>query len=436
MAFSPEVLYEDNHLLCVAKPVNLPVQADESKDADLLTLLKGYIAQKYQKPGAVYLGLVHRLDRPVGGAMVFARTSKAAKRLNDAQKAGGFTKRYLAVCRGRAPRAMELSGWILKEERTRSSRMVKEGTPGAKSARLSFERLCYDPKRGLSLLCVLLKTGRHHQIRVQLSSLGFPLWGDQRYNPSAKPGEQLALWAAWLSFPHPVKEERISLFSPPKGGVWQVFEEKMIGWKAPVLYQDEDLLAVEKPVGMEVVGELDALVKERFPNAEPLHRIDVKTGGVVLFSLTEQCRAALLQAFEKHFVQKTYLAEALRAPQEGIYRAWLKKDAANSRVEILNAPAAGALSIETEVRVKERRKEGVLLEVRIPTGRTHQIRAHLASLGCPLLGDDKYGDREANRRAKVAGQRLWAARVGFTFPKGHPLERLNSLSICSEPPWL
>ena len=155
MLANVHILYEDNHLLAVVKPVNMPVQRDRSGDEDLLSLLKRYIAEKYHKPGEAYLGLVHRLDRPVGGAMVFARTSKAAKRLNDAQKAGGFTKRYLAVCRGRAPRAMELSGWILKEECTRFSRMVKEGTPGAKSARLSFERLCYDPKRGLSLLCVL-----------------------------------------------------------------------------------------------------------------------------------------------------------------------------------------------------------------------------------------------------------------------------------------
>ncbi|MBQ9924151.1 MAG: RNA pseudouridine synthase, partial [Clostridia bacterium] len=200
-----QVLYEDNHLLVVKKPPNVPVQADASGDEDLLTACKGYIKEKYQKPGEVYLGLVHRLDRPVGGVLVFARTSKAAARLTEQFSAHRAQKRYAAVVEGSAPGEGRLFDWLLKNEGTNTTSVVKEGTSGAKAARLSFRTLARDG--GSSLLDVDLETGRPHQIRVQLSHAGLPIRGDQRYNPRAKVGEQIRLWAYALTIAHPTLKE-------------------------------------------------------------------------------------------------------------------------------------------------------------------------------------------------------------------------------------
>ena len=144
------VLYEDNHLLVVCKPVNMPVQADASGDEDLLTAMKAYVKQAYNKPGEVYLGLVHRLDRPVGGAMVFARTSKAAQRLTEQVKSRKMGRTYWAVVRGNPPESGKLSHFLLKDERTNTTRAVPEGTAGAKPALLEYRVL--DRKNGLSLL--------------------------------------------------------------------------------------------------------------------------------------------------------------------------------------------------------------------------------------------------------------------------------------------
>ena len=139
--FEIPVLYEDNHLLAVVKPPNLPVQADRSGDDDLLSILKRYIGNKYQKPGNVYLGLVHRLDRPVGGAMVFARTSKAAARLSAAFAAHAQDKRYLAVLQGALDGERTLEDWLVKDEAHNKSRVVPEGTAGAKFASLDYHHL-------------------------------------------------------------------------------------------------------------------------------------------------------------------------------------------------------------------------------------------------------------------------------------------------------
>ena len=191
-----KILYEDNHIIVVVKPVNVPVQADETGDPDLLSAVKAYIKEKYNKPGEVYCGLVHRLDRPVGGVMVFARTSKAASRLMPqfAEKnRSGAKKRYMAVTCGTAPEKGELHDQILRIEADHSSIVVPEGTEGAKAASLCFETASM--KKGLSLLDIELHTGRHHQIRVQLSHAGYPIWGDQRYNENAVVGQQIALFA-------------------------------------------------------------------------------------------------------------------------------------------------------------------------------------------------------------------------------------------------
>ena len=206
------VLYEDNHLLVVAKPPNLPVQADSSGDEDLLTAMKAYIKQKYGKPGEVYLGLVHRLDRPVGGAMVFARTSKAAARLSEQVRTREMGRTYLAVVRGDPPKEGALRHFLLKDERTNTSRAVSEGTKGAKEARLTYRVLAR--REGLSLCEIHLQTGRSHQIRVQFVSSGWPLWGDARYG-GGKPGEQIALWGCALDLTHPTRKEHLHIACPP-----------------------------------------------------------------------------------------------------------------------------------------------------------------------------------------------------------------------------
>ena len=217
------VVYEDNHLLCVIKPRNMPVQADSSGDPDLLTLCGAYIKEKYGKPGDVYIGLVHRLDRPVGGVMVFARTSKAASRLSEQIRLHTLKKTYFAVVCGSAPNSGRLENWLLKDENTHSSAVVSAGTAGAKQAVLTFEKL--DEADGFCLLKIALETGRHHQIRVQLASAGFPIWGDQRYNPEAVPGQQLALYAAALSFDPPTKKTPVSVSAPlPNEYPWSIFK--------------------------------------------------------------------------------------------------------------------------------------------------------------------------------------------------------------------
>ena len=219
--FRIEILYEDNHLLAVVKPPNLPVQADRSGDDDLLSILKRYIGHKYQKPGAVYLGLVHRLDRPVGGAMVFARTSKAASRLSAAFAGHAQDKRYLAVVQGEleAPRALE--DWLVKDGRTGMVRVADAETPGAKHARLETRPLA--TRDGLTLCEVTLFTGRAHQIRVQHAHAGLPLWGDARYG-GGRPGQQIALWAALLALEHPTRHDRMRFVSAPPGdGAWRAF---------------------------------------------------------------------------------------------------------------------------------------------------------------------------------------------------------------------
>ena len=203
-----DIIYEDNHLLVVNKPVNIPVQADSSKDQDLLTLLKKQLKEKYQKPGNVYLGLVHRLDRPVGGIMVFAKTSKAASRLSEQIRNNTFQKTYLAVVQGKVLNSDTFKDKLEKDQKTN----IVKISPTGKQAELSYELLEY--KDNLSLVKINLKTGRSHQIRVQFSSRNHPLYGDQKYNPNT-PKDQIALFAHRLEFIHPTTKELVK-FELPK----------------------------------------------------------------------------------------------------------------------------------------------------------------------------------------------------------------------------
>lgn len=202
------ILYEDNHLLVVEKPINIPVQADSSKDEDLLNILKQYIKEKYNKPKEVYLGIVHRLDRPVGGIMVFARTSKSASRLSEQVRTNQFNKIYNAVCLNKINESGRLEDYLLKDTKTNIVKVDKNG----KKAILNYKRLDY--KNNMSLVEIKLETGRSHQIRVQLSHNGNPLYGDQKYNKTARVGEQVALFAKKLEFYHPTKKELMSFELP------------------------------------------------------------------------------------------------------------------------------------------------------------------------------------------------------------------------------
>lgn len=202
------IIYEDNHLLVVEKKINVPVQEDDSKDEDLLNILKKYIKEKYNKPGNVYLGLVHRLDRPVGGIMVFAKTSKAASRLSEQVRTHMMTKKYYAVVEGKINENGVLKDKILKDKKNNIVRIDSNG----KDCELSYKVM--SKKENLNLVDINLKTGRSHQIRVQFSSRNNPLFGDQKYNRSAKKGEQLALFAHELSFYHPTTKELLTFKLP------------------------------------------------------------------------------------------------------------------------------------------------------------------------------------------------------------------------------
>lgn len=213
------IIYEDNHLLVVEKKPNVLVQADNTNDLDLLTILKQYLKEKYNKPGNVYLGLVHRLDRPVGGVMVFAKTSKAASRLSEQVKIHQMKKEYQAVLCGKAKEKDNLQDYLLKDEKTNMVKVNKNG----KFAELDYQLIKYCDN--LSLVKINLKTGRSHQIRVQFSSRHLPLWGDQRYNKNAKVGEQIALYATGLSFCHPVTKEFLSFkINTPDEYPWNMFK--------------------------------------------------------------------------------------------------------------------------------------------------------------------------------------------------------------------
>lgn len=212
------IIYEDNHLLVVEKPINVPVQEDITKDKDLLTILKEYIKDKYNKPGNVYLGLVHRLDRPVGGLMVFAKTSKAANRLSKQVKEKTMKKTYVAVVNGKVEKEGTLKDKLEKDPKTNITKV----SPNGKEAILEYKLLQY--KNNYSLVQINLITGRSHQIRVQFSSRNHPLFADQKYNKNPEKG-QIALFAQRLEFFHPTTKELMSFELPlPNREPYNIFD--------------------------------------------------------------------------------------------------------------------------------------------------------------------------------------------------------------------
>ncbi len=202
------IIYEDNHLLVVDKPINIPMQLDSSNDIDLLSLCKKYLKEKYNKPGNVYLGLVHRLDRPVSGVCVFAKTSKAAARLSKQISDHTFKKEYLAVVEdNNLKQCGHFEDYLLKDSKTNTVKIDKKG----KLAILDYELI--KRKNNLALVKIQLQTGRSHQIRVQFSSRNHSLYGDQRYNKNAKVGQQIALHAYKITFKHPITNEVVEFTS-------------------------------------------------------------------------------------------------------------------------------------------------------------------------------------------------------------------------------
>ncbi len=219
------ILHEDNHIIVVLKPQNIPSCEDESKDMDMLTMIKEYIRVKYNKTGNVYLGLVHRLDRPTGGVMVFAKSSKAASRLSEQLKSGDFEKRYFAVLMG-VPREEKatLTHYMKKNAINNMVYVCPPTVQGAKFAELEYTLL--QKTDDLSLVDGRLHTGRSHQIRVQMNAIGTPLYGDMRYGGEKAKKGHLALWAYYLSFTHPVSKERMVFrVQPPKDNTpWNLFD--------------------------------------------------------------------------------------------------------------------------------------------------------------------------------------------------------------------
>ena len=211
------ILYEDNHIIVVVKPFNVLSQGDSTGDTSIMDMIKEYIKEKYNKPGNVYLGLVHRLDRPVGGIMVFAKSSKAASRLCKAFNEHSITKKYLAIVHGKVDKSGEFIDRIEKGKDGKSFI-----SSNGKEAILDYELIDYNKESDCSLVSISLKTGRHHQIRVQFSSRGHYLLGDQRYG--VIDNKQISLFSYYLSFVHPVTKEVMEFkVLPPKKDYWTLF---------------------------------------------------------------------------------------------------------------------------------------------------------------------------------------------------------------------
>ena len=222
-------VYEDNHLLVVVKPQGQLTQSDETGDLSLQDECKQYIKEKYQKPGEVYLGLVHRLDRPVGGLVAFARTSKAASRLSEQLRVHHMEREYLAVVEGESlPARGDLRDWLLQGE-DGLVRVVPEGTPGAKEARLRYERV--GARDGTALVHLRLETGRKHQIRVQLSHLGYPIRYDMRYGHGER-GRDIALFGAVLRLTHPTLKKEMTFTACPENPAFRPYEKEITAFLA------------------------------------------------------------------------------------------------------------------------------------------------------------------------------------------------------------
>ena len=220
------VLYEDNHIIIINKAAGEIVQGDKTGDKSLCDTMKAYIKEKYAKPGNVFIGLPHRLDRPVSGIVVFAKTSKALERLNRMFSEGSVKKIYWALTKGiPVPAEAEIDSWILRNEKMNKSFSYPKEVKGSKRAVLHYRLAAASQNYNLSE--VELKTGRHHQIRCQLSSIGCPIKGDLKYGAQrSNPDGSISLHARYIEFVHPVSKELIAVTAPlPDDRLWQSFEK-------------------------------------------------------------------------------------------------------------------------------------------------------------------------------------------------------------------
>ncbi|MGN0793708.1 MAG: RluA family pseudouridine synthase [Aristaeellaceae bacterium] len=220
-----KIVYEDNHIIVAVKPPNMLSQGDKTGDADILTELKEYIRIKYRKPGNVYLGLVHRLDRPVGGLMVFARTSKAAARLSAQMREHAMGREYLCVVDGEEVREkFTLINYLMDNERMNRVVVCDADERGAQEAILHGRRIA--SRQGTTLCALRLETGRKHQIRVQMREMGAPLWGDHRYGHGMY-GQQIALWGYKLTIEHPTTHNVMTFQDLPCGSIWNAYAAEL-----------------------------------------------------------------------------------------------------------------------------------------------------------------------------------------------------------------
>ena len=220
-----QVIYEDNHIIVVAKRSGEIVQGDKSGDRPLTEDVKAYLKEKYAKPGLVFLGVVHRLDRPVSGLVVFARTSKALSRLNEMFRNGSIHKTYWALVQTPPPAEEgELIHWLTRNERQNKSYAYRNEVPGSKKAVLRYRVIGQTDR--YTLLEIQLLTGRHHQIRCQLAAMGCPIRGDLKYGaPRSNPDGSISLLARNIEFVHPVSKEIIRLEAPlPEDSLWQALK--------------------------------------------------------------------------------------------------------------------------------------------------------------------------------------------------------------------
>jgi 23S rRNA pseudouridine1911/1915/1917 synthase len=212
-----QILYEDNHCIAVVKPARVLTAGDKTGDVSLLDTVKDYLKQKYKKPGNVFVGLVHRLDRPVSGVVLFARTSKAASRLSEQFREGTVQKTYRAIVeRNLTEGSGDLVDWLLKDEARNIVRVVPAATPDARESRLRFRRI--QSAHDLSLLEITPATGRSHQIRVQLAAHGHPICGDRKYGSKHAMQGTIALHAAQITFDHPTRHEPVTVSAPDPSG--------------------------------------------------------------------------------------------------------------------------------------------------------------------------------------------------------------------------
>ena len=220
-----KVIYEDNHIIVVSKTASEIVQGDKTGDTPLSELVKHYLKEKYNKPGNVFIGVTHRLDRPVSGLVVFAKTSKALARLNEMFKNGDVHKTYWAIVKN-CPQETEatLEHYLVRNEKQNKSYAYDREKPGAKKAILHYKLIGHS--ENYFMLEVDLKTGRHHQIRCQLAKIGCPIKGDLKYGfPRSNPDGSICLHARRVSFIHPVSKELIELEAPlPEGNLWNGFQ--------------------------------------------------------------------------------------------------------------------------------------------------------------------------------------------------------------------